>query len=126
VISSSGRGSEDGLEQFAQALEGSAGSLGQATYGLDLRDSWSEGNGYVANFFLITAEGSYRYAATADQVEVTDTLWGGLSYTFTGWYELVARPGGSEVMPQGGTFSATIEFSPSQQRIVGSTYQLGS
>jgi hypothetical protein len=66
----------------------------------------------------------FRYAASGDRVEKVRTEWGGWLYRYAGTYRLYSRPGGSEVVPLAGTYTAELTVSFKQNRVLSSAISL--
>ena len=58
------------------------------------------------------------------RVEKVGTEWGGWLYRYAGTYRLYSRPGGSEVVPVSGSYTAEITVSWKQNRVLSSSVSL--
>ncbi len=121
--SESGRTDDSGLAAFAQEFRGSAWVDGSTAYGLDLKHSLNSGS-HEMRFFLWTSEGSYGYEAAGSLTSRGSTDWGGWTYTFTGTFKKTSGPSSKEGVPQSGSYTTTITFSPAQNRIVSANISL--
>lgn len=124
VVTEGGRGDESGLIRFEQSLRGSSTYEGKAVYGLELTHRSVSGGDHEASFTLKTPEGGYRYSAQGRRVTAERTEWGGWRYTYSGTYKLQGRPAMHEPVPVSGSYTVTLDYSYTQQRLWRSSFSL--
>jgi len=115
---------QDGLISLDHLTRSAASAAGTPFYGLELRHIVNPGRGHAMDFVLQRPEGMFRYAATGARVEKLQTDWGGWLYRYAGTYRLYSRPGGHEVMPISGRYTAELTVSWKQNRVLSSTASL--
>ena len=106
-----------GIVTMEHALIGSATASGSEAFGVELAHHIRQ-SGYTAGFELRTAEGSYIYNVSQVSMEKSRTAWGGWSHTYTGTYSLGSRPSKAESVPERGTYTAVVDASVTEQRVV--------
>jgi RNA polymerase sigma-70 factor (ECF subfamily) len=112
-----------GLSSFSQRTSGTAKAAGSPAYGLTIAQS-GDATSHRMDFGLRTNEGLYMYRGTGSLVERGETEWGGLSYRYSGTYELASRPTSTERMPSSGTYTVEIFISWRETRITYANFAL--
>ncbi|MFP5353471.1 MAG: RNA polymerase sigma factor [Actinomycetota bacterium] len=105
-----------GIVGFEQRVVGTATAAGVDAFRVELDHRVSQ-SAYGGSFLLHTGEGSYGYDMHAQATSKARNDWGGWTHTYSGSYELMSSPSSGESVPRLGTYSVTVEGSPSRQRL---------
>jgi RNA polymerase sigma-70 factor, ECF subfamily len=115
---------EQGIRRLDHVITGSADAAGTPSYGLRFHHASRRGNDHAMDFSLWTEQGAYKYNASGQLTERTETEWGGWLYRYEGTYQIYSRPTMIESMPEQGTYVAEVEVSWRQARVVATRVYL--
>lgn len=108
----------DGVFVFDHKARGNMNAGGQTAFGFELDHSADDGRHHALRAVVFTDEGGYSLSGSGVFASSSATAWGGTTYTYEGSYALGSRPSKKEPVPTRGTYSLTVTYSGSSDRIV--------